>query len=155
MSKVRIDINRVQGAAIAAFRDTCFQAHRQMIQTISDPGIFPGFDGDIVDQGVLRSSQQPPEINGNQATFRNTSEYALYVHEGATFKAGVSWGVREHKRKQTQAFGRPMDRVVTVTAHDRTRRNARTLLGRPWMAMALQQMDFARTFERNIAVRLK
>lgn len=115
-------------------------AHREMIKTISEPGAFPGFAGDIVDQGILRGNQQPPQFSadGKTATFRNTAEYALIVYLGATFRAGRSWSVKSYQRKTKNGS-------VTVEAHTRTRRKERELKGRPWMELALKRMDFERT----------
>jgi hypothetical protein len=91
MVQVKLDSAKITKAVKAAFRDTCFITHRNMVQVISDPNAFPLFPGqDIVDKGVLRANQQPPELSadGTKATFRNTAEYALYVYLGYRLRNG-------------------------------------------------------------------
>jgi hypothetical protein len=91
MAKVVLDIGGVEVAAKAAFKDACYFVHTEIIKTISDPNAFPDFPGqDIVDTGVLRASQQPPEFNsdGTEATFRNTADYAYWVYNGYTKRNG-------------------------------------------------------------------
>ncbi len=91
MTTAKIDVSRITKAAKEAFRDACFIGHRNIIQVISEPGAFPGFPQDIVDTGLLRASQQPPEFSGDGAiaTFANRGcSYALYVYMGFTTRAG-------------------------------------------------------------------
>lgn len=143
MVKVRINTKAIERSALAAFKQTCLKAHKEMIKVISTTGDFDGFDGDIVDTGNLRANQQPPVFEGSKATFRNTAEYAVIVHEGATFRAGESWPVRAYKR-----------RGVNVSAHTRTRQTARTVEGRPWMMRGLERIKIQETFEEILAKRL-
>lgn len=155
MPDVKLDFGRIERAARAAFRETCLLAHREMIVVISEPGAFDGFPGDIVDTGLLRSSQQPPQFSGDQARFVNTVEYAVVVHEGAEFRAGQSWEVKSHTQTRTQAFGRPIaERQVEVRAHTRTRQTDRVVEGRPWMREALRRLDLQATFDKLLAAKL-
>jgi hypothetical protein len=90
LAKVRIDLAKVDRAMTEALQEACLLAHRQIIQVISEPGAFDDFDGDIVDQGILRTNQQPPEFSpdGSKAVFRNTVDYAIFVYLGYTLRNG-------------------------------------------------------------------
>jgi hypothetical protein len=90
LAKVQLDLGRIDRALTEAFQEACLLAHRQMVEVISEPGAFDGFDGDIVDQGILRTNQQPPEFSpdGSQAIFRNTVDYAFWVYMGYTLRNG-------------------------------------------------------------------
>jgi len=91
LTRVILDISGIEAAAKAAFKDTAYFVHAEIIKTISDPNAFPEFTGqDVVDTGVLRASQQPPEFSsdGTVATFKNTIEYGYWVYNGYTKRNG-------------------------------------------------------------------
>lgn len=89
MVKIDINLRKLEKAAEQAFKETCLIAHRNIIQVISEPGAFPDYpDSDIVDKGILRASQQPPEIQGGTAILRNTASYSAYVYLGYTLRNG-------------------------------------------------------------------
>jgi hypothetical protein len=90
LAKVKINKRKIDSGVQRAFMDAALIVHRNIVMVISEPGAFEGFDGDIVDTGNLRANQQPPEIRGNTAIFRNTAEYAIYVYLGYTFRNGSS-----------------------------------------------------------------
>jgi len=89
MAKVKINTAKIDRAFDAAVKDLGFIVQREIIQTISDTSAFPEFPGqDIIDQGFLKGAQQTPEFNGDTITFRNSIEYAIFVHEGFTYRNG-------------------------------------------------------------------
>lgn len=88
MTKVNIKVKEYSVEAQRAFRQTVLILHRNTIQVISEPGAFEGFEGDIVDKGLLRQNQRPPQINGLKATLRNTVAYGIYVRDGYTLRNG-------------------------------------------------------------------
>lgn len=88
MAKITLNQAALNRIAQDAFQDACYRLHSEIVKVISEAGAFDGFEGDIVDTGNLRASQQPPTINGNEATFRNTAGYALYVYMGFTYSNG-------------------------------------------------------------------
>lgn len=89
MAEININFRKLERAATEAFKETCLITHRNIIQVISEPGAFDGFpDSDLIDTGLLRASQQPPEIQGDTAIFRNVSSYSAYVYLGYTLRNG-------------------------------------------------------------------
>jgi hypothetical protein len=109
-----------------AFTDLCLILTRQYTITISTPGIFPGYDGDIVDTGFFRASLGNPAFSvpergknyrsnnptapapirvGNAFVARFTwhASYSLSLYTGTTSKSGIvkpgrPWTDYTHKR---------------------------------------------------------
>jgi hypothetical protein len=88
MSRVKLNLGKIDRAVDQAFKDTCLLLGRTFTEVISQPGAFKGFSGGIVDTGQLRSSQRLEFITDSEAQFSWPTEYALYVHEGYTLRNG-------------------------------------------------------------------
>ena len=73
-----------------AFKQTALQFDLEMTKVISEAGVFPDFPGDIIDTGALRSSQIVLFPTSHLADYIWGVEYALYVHEGVTYRNGNS-----------------------------------------------------------------
>jgi hypothetical protein len=108
MTKVTINIGKLNQAATEAFKETCFLMGNSFTQVISEPGAFDNFDGDLVDTGQLRSSQQLEFQGDDQAQFSWNTEYALFVYEGYSLRNGGEqpgrpWTTEGLKRFDAQA----------------------------------------------------
>ncbi|MEM9448669.1 MAG: hypothetical protein AAGA75_09050 [Cyanobacteria bacterium P01_E01_bin.6] len=109
MARVNLNFDPVQRAAGSAWRDTAFLFHRKLIEEISaNKWTWPTQPSprDIVDTGTLKGNQQPPKFSpdGFTATFRNNTEYAVYVHEGVTFRNGTQLPGRPWTQTALQSF---------------------------------------------------
>ena len=58
-------------------------------ETVRSNNQVVGSPRNIVDSGALAQQQQAPQISGMRAIYRNTSPYAVAVHEGATLSNGT------------------------------------------------------------------
>ncbi|MGL5915739.1 MAG: hypothetical protein ACRCZG_05715 [Culicoidibacterales bacterium] len=90
-SKLVLTPERITRKIERAFKAANMGLQRNMVKQITSDKWNWG-DGslrDIVDTGLLRSSQQPPNfVTALKAIHANTVNYAVAVHEGATFKDG-------------------------------------------------------------------
>jgi hypothetical protein len=71
-------------------------------EVISEPGAFDGFEGDIVDTGRLRASQQLDFVSPNEARFSWNTEYALYVLLGFTYRNGREQPGRDWTKRRLE-----------------------------------------------------
>jgi hypothetical protein len=89
---LRLTPQRIERKIKQAFKSVNFAFQRRLVQEITDDK-WRWSDGglrDIVDTGLLRNSQQPPNfLTDLHAVHVNTAAYAMPVHEGATFKTGA------------------------------------------------------------------
>jgi hypothetical protein len=65
------------------------QAYDWPRDTERSNGQVVGSPRNIIDSGALAQQQQAPDIRGMTAVYRNTSPYAVAVHEGATLSNGT------------------------------------------------------------------
>lgn len=121
---------RIRQAVEAAWGETLLVMTREYTQTISTPGIFPGYAGDIVDSGFFRASLNNPSLSGRPQRGRTYSndpkrpeltrdggdlvglfvwhaEYSLALHEGTTTisgrgRQGRPWTKVTHDRVNVQ-----------------------------------------------------
>jgi len=94
MIKVRIDLEKIIKAAEISMGQTALAIHRAALEVIAEPGVFDGFDGDIIDTGKLRDSQRI-DIKSRSAILRNTVDYANAVRSGYTRRNGATVGGRD------------------------------------------------------------
>lgn len=87
---IQFSIQEIERKIDKAFNQTALQFSIEMTKVISEPGAFPGFSGDIIDTGALRSSQLVLFPTRHLAEYIWGVNYALYVHEGVTFRNGNS-----------------------------------------------------------------
>lgn len=87
---ITLKVPEINAAAERAFKQTAFLLGRQFTEVITQPRTWKGFEGqrDIVDTGVLRSSQQVNFTKPLEAVFSWPVEYAAYVHEGYILRNG-------------------------------------------------------------------
>lgn len=90
LDKKEISLDEIERKIDQAFNQTALQFGIEMTKVISTPGIFPDFPGDIIDTGALRASQLVLFPTRHLADYIWGVEYALYVHEGVTYRNGKS-----------------------------------------------------------------
>ena len=92
MATVTINATAITKRIEDAFNDANQILHREMVSLITDDRWnWPtGGTRDIVDTGLLRSSQQPAQVIGDTARHVNTAGYAYLVHQGYTTRAGFT-----------------------------------------------------------------
>lgn len=71
-----------------AFHQTALQFNAELTKVISEPGAFPGYDGDLVDTGAFRASQLVLFPTTLLAEYIWGVNYAVFLHEGFTKKNG-------------------------------------------------------------------
>lgn len=87
---VNLNVSIVEQSCVAAFQDACFLLGREFTQVISDPNAFDNFpDQDIVDTGLLRSSQRLEFRSPTIASFSWPVEYGSAVRDGYTLRNGT------------------------------------------------------------------
>lgn len=92
MTKVNLNISKIEQAALQSFKEACFLLGREFTAVISEPGAFTEHPSrDLVDTGQLRSSQQLTFVDAGRAEFAWPVEYAIYQHEGYTLRNGQQW----------------------------------------------------------------
>lgn len=85
---IQFSFNEIERKCEQAFKQTALQFSVEMTKVISEPGAFPDFSGDIIDTGALRSSQLVLFPTRHLADYIWGVNYALYVHEGVTYRNG-------------------------------------------------------------------
>ena len=92
MATVTINASAITKRIEDAFSDANQILHREMVSLITDDRWnWPtGGQRDIVDTGLLRSSQQPARVINNVARHVNTAGYAYIVHQGYTTRSGFT-----------------------------------------------------------------
>lgn len=88
MVSINLNLGAIEQAAADAFRETCFLQGLEFTKVISEPGAFAGFDGDIVDEGQLRSSQRLEFPRRDIGTFTWSVEYGVFVRLGYQTRSG-------------------------------------------------------------------
>jgi hypothetical protein len=98
---------RVTKALEAGFSDTMQLFHRHVVESIGKP--MWDWDRspsprDIVDTGALRAAESLTFLSSTHAIEGNSIEYALPVHEGATFEDGHTTPARPWLRVARREF---------------------------------------------------
>lgn len=86
--KVTVNFSKLEKAAVAAYKETVLLMGRKFTEVISDPGAFAGFDGDMVDTGQFRASQNVNFLKAGDAEFSWNVDYAIYLYMGFTTRSG-------------------------------------------------------------------
>lgn len=119
MARIEWNPEQIHVAVFEAFDDTILLLEREFIKEIvAEKWSWPTAPTkrDIVDQSGLKDSTKPIKISSTVVEFHWTVDYALAVHNGATFRDGTVFPARpwtkEPLEKAQEMFNESFKRIM-------------------------------------------